>query len=143
MNHIAYSLLELTGQEVIARDNDFDSEIERLEYKINLVIQMLGQLTQPSQARPKPVLLRLGAETIAWQDSQAQIGQRYIVTLYLNETVAIPIQACVEIVEKSANWCVGRFTSQTPDEQSAWERWVFRLHRRQIAHEKEQLPKAN
>ena len=76
LNNIAYTLLEETGHQGIARENDFDSEIQRLEHKINLVIQMLGQLMQSKQSRPDKVLLRLGAETIDWQNPQAQPGER-------------------------------------------------------------------
>ena len=139
MNHIAYTLLEQSGNHVIARENDFNSEIHRLEHKINLVIQMLGQMLQSQQARPQAVALRLGAETIAWQAPEVKIGQHFIVTLFLYESVALPIQAHVEVIDKDADWCVTRFVSQPPDEQSAWERWVFRQHRRQIATSKEHI----
>lgn len=140
MNHIAYTLLEQSGSQVIARDNDFDSEIHRLEHKINLVIQMLGQMMQSQQTRPQAVPLRLGAETIAWQAPELKTGQHFIVTIFLYESVAMPIQAHVEIIDKDADWCTARFVSQLPDEQSAWERWVFRQHRRQIAIAKEHIP---
>lgn len=134
LNNIAYTLLEETGYHGIARENDFDSEIQRLEHKINLVIQMLGQMMQSQQARPDKVQLRLGAETIAWQNPDAKIGQRYLVSLYLYESVALPIQAYVDVAENDGEWCTARFVALSADEQSAWERWVFRQHRRQVAN---------
>ncbi len=134
LNNIAYTLLEETGHHGIARENDFDSEIQRLEHKINLVIQMLGQMMQSKQSRPDKVLLRLGAETIDWQNPQAQPGERYLVSLYLYESVAVPIQAYVDIIEKQGEWCSARIVPLSTDEQSAWERWVFRQHRRQVAN---------
>lgn len=133
MNHIAYSLLEQASHQAIARDSDVDSELQRLEHKIDLVIQMLGNLQQSRQTRPKAITLKLGAETIAWQVPELAIGQHCMVTLFLSEAIAIPIQAHVEIIERDGEWCVARFVSQSPDEQTAWEHWVFRLHRRQIA----------
>ena len=140
MNYIAYSLLEQTGQQVIARDNDFDSDIQRLDHKIDLVIQMLGQLIKTQQTRPASTLLRLGAETIAWQNPQAKVGQEYLITLFLFEAIAVPIQALVRITELDGEWCTAQFVSQSADEQSAWERWVFRQHRRQVAHTRDHSP---
>ena len=136
LNHIAYTLLEETGHQGIVREKDFDSDIQRLEHKINLIIQMLGQIMHFQQPRPEAVSLRLGAETIAWQHPAVQPGQHYIVTLFLYPSVAMPIQAHVEIIDMDGDWCIARFVSPTPDEQSVWEHWVFRQHRRQIANTK-------
>ena len=140
MNSIAYTLLEQTANQVIAHENDPESELHRLERKINLVIQMLGQMMQSQQTRPQAVPLRLGAETIAWQAADVKPGQHFIVTVFLYDSVAVPIQAHVEVMDKDGGWCTARLVSQSPDEQSAWERWVFRQHRRQIASSKEHLP---
>jgi hypothetical protein len=137
MNHIAYSLLDQTEQLAIKRDNDFDSEVHRLEHKLDLVIQMLGQLLHTQQTRPASVLLRLGAETIAWRHPAAKVGEQYRVTLFLYESIALPVQAIVEIKDVEEDWCTAQFVSQSSDEQSAWERWVFRQHRRQVAHNRD------
>jgi len=134
LNHLAYTLLEEAGHQAISAEKDFDSELQRLEHKLNLVIQMLGQMMHSQQPRPQAVSLRLGAETIAWQHPAAQPGQRYIVTLFLYRSVTMPIQALVEVIEQDRDWCVARFVSPAPEEQSAWEHWVFRQHRRQIAN---------
>jgi hypothetical protein len=142
MNHIAYSLLEQTTHQQITRDTDFDTDIQRLEHKLNLVIQMLGQLMQTEQSRPEPHKLRLAAETIAWQYPSAQIGQRYIITLFLYDSIAVPIQALVEVIDVTSEWCTARFVSQATDEQSAWERWVFSQHRRQVAQNREHVSHA-
>jgi hypothetical protein len=137
MNHIAYSLLEQSVHPVVVRDSDFESDIQRLEYKLNLVIQMLGQVIQPQQSRPDVMQLRLGTDSIAWNHPGAKIGEQYSVSLFLNPSIAVPIEAIVRVTDVTDGWCTASFVNRSTDEQSAWERWVFRLHRRDIAHSRE------
>ena len=134
LNHLAYTLLEEAGHQSVAGEKDSDSDLQRLEHKLNLVIQMLGQMMHSQQPRPEAVPLRLGAETIAWQNPSAKSGQRYVETQFLYRSITMPIQALVEVIEQDQDWCIARFVSAAPEEQSAWEHWVFRQHRRQIAH---------
>jgi hypothetical protein len=98
---------------------------------------MLGQVIQPQQSRPDVMQLRLGTDSIAWNHPGAKIGEQYSVSLFLNPSIAVPIEAIVRVTDVTDGWCTASFVNRSTDEQSAWERWVFRLHRRDIAHSRE------
>jgi len=136
MNHVAYSLME--QNEVHSIDNEVDSELQRIEHKVNLILQMLAQMMQANSNIPDKTIIRLGTDEIAWYHPDAKVDQNYRVTLYLNEDHCLPINMLVRTKKIQAGWCHARIEQQRADEQSAWEHWVFRQHRRSIATAKAQ-----
>jgi len=138
-NQVAFTLLEQFNEQGIQRENDFDSDIQRLEHKMNLIIQLLGQMMASQQTRPAAVELKLGADFIAWYEPEATPSDEFIIELYLSEEIALPVQARVVVDELDNGWCQARFEGLSYEEQSAWERWVFRQHRRNIANKREHI----
>ena len=134
MNHIAYTFLDQNDECDIKKSNEFDSDLHRLEYKVNLILQMLSQMMQRDSSLPARTTIRLGADEIAWAGADAQIGEKYHVKLYINEHTKVPIQTVVRITKIESGWCYGLLETQHPEEQSVWQRWVFRQHRRKIAN---------
>ena len=133
MNHIAYSLIEQNDEQHNINGGEADSELQRIEYKVNLILQMLGQMMQANSSLPDKAIVQLGADEIAWHYPEAEPGQRYRITLYLNEDHCLPINMLVRVTKLESGWCHTKIEQQRADEQSAWERWVFRQHRRNIA----------
>jgi len=131
MNHIAYLLIEQNDEH--ASEKDTSSDLHRLEHKVNLILQMLSQMMTSNPEIPAQKLIRLSADEIAWHDSNVLVGEKYSINLYISEHSHVPIQALVRITKVESGWCHGLFDKQSVDEQSSWERWVFRQHRRKIA----------
>ena len=133
MNHIAYSLIEQKDEQHNLNGGEADSELQRIEYKVNLILQMLSQMMQSNLSVPEKMIIQLGADEIAWYYPDAEINQRYRITLILNEDHCLPINMIVRVKKLESGWCHAQIEQQRADEQSAWERWVFRQHRRNIA----------
>jgi len=133
MNHIAYSLIGQEDTQDGSQGNEADSELQRIEYKVNLILQMLGQMMRANTVLPEKTSIQLGADEIAWHHPAAVIDQNYRITLYLNEDHGLPIDMLVKVKKIDSGWCHAQIGQQRADEQSAWERWVFRQHRRNIA----------
>jgi len=140
MNQLVFALLECMGDNLnLARSEEKTSEIERLDHKINLVIFMLNNLVQPSQSRPAAHLLRLGADSLAWQSEDSlREGQLMLIELYLSPTLSLPLRCHVRIGAQQDGWITASFSGLAEDERSAWSKWVFRQHRHMVAQSREQ-----
>ncbi len=133
MNHIAYSLIEQNDEQYNHTDDEHDSELQRIENKVNLILKILGQMMHANSTLPDKARVKLGAEELAWYNPEAKVDQYYQTTLYLNEDHCVPIKMIVKVNNLESGWCHARIEQQRLDEQSAWERWVFRQHRRNVA----------
>lgn len=140
MNQLVFALLECMGDNLsLARGEEKSSDIERLDHKINLVIFMLNNLIQPSQTRPAAHLLRLGADSLAWQSEEAlREGQRMLITLYLSPSLSLPLCCHVRITGQEDGWVTADLAGLAEDERTAWSKWVFRQHRQMVAQTREQ-----
>jgi hypothetical protein len=140
MNQLVFALLECMGDNLsLARGEEKSSDIERLDHKINLVIFMLNNLIQPSQTRPAAHLLRLGADSLAWQsEAPLREGQRLLIELYLSPSLSLPLRCHVRIDAQKDGWVTAGLVGLAEDERAAWSKWVFRQHRQSIAQSREQ-----
>jgi len=139
-NDLVFALLECLVEGInIQRQQDFGSDIERLEHKLNLVIFMMNNLVQPAHSRPAPRLLRLDTDSIAWQsDTAYQHGATLHITLFLHPMLPIPLQCAVCVEDYQDGWCHARLQGLSEDALASWSRWVFRQHRHLIAQTREQ-----
>ena len=140
MQQMVFALLECLGDTgSLLRSEEKTSDLERLEHKIDLLIFMLNNLIQPSQVRPAAQLLRLTADSIAWQHSEPlSAGRHVIIELYLHPRVAMPLRCEARIEHQEQGWTYASLAGLSEEAQSAWSKWVFRQHRHQIALAREQ-----
>ncbi|HWM71863.1 MAG: hypothetical protein QOI59_2526 [Gammaproteobacteria bacterium] len=117
-------------------DAPYAAEILRLDLKINLLLDLVGQLLVSNRPRPPAVPLRFNALGAMWRGSGTlpEAGEQGIVEIYLRDSLAEPIRMA------------GRVTSVTPEGgikvkflpmgeavSDLLEKLAFRRHRRQIA----------
>ncbi len=133
MNQVAYSLIALNDERNNITNNETETDLQRIELKVNLILQMLGQMMLVKSSLPEKTRVQLGADEIAWYYPDACIGQNYQVALYLNKDHYLPINMFVRVTSLESGWCHAHIIQQRADEQAAWEHWVFRQHRRTIA----------
>jgi hypothetical protein len=121
-----------------AEDAPYAAEIMRLDMKVNLLLDLVGQLLAANRPRPPATPVRFNALGATWQATTTgtlpEAGEQGVAEIYLRDCMAEPLRL------------VGRVTSVTPDRQikvkflpmgeavsDLIEKLAFRRHRRQIA----------
>jgi len=112
---------------------------ERVEYKINLLLDMVAHILKRHMELPEPVMIRLSASTIYWQALHPPaVGAHLLLKLYLNPKYPQPLRLTGVVNE--APYSPGGFNSFVSIEnmgeavQSWLEKLIFRQHRRAVAH---------
>ena len=131
------SALEEHGQiEKTDESSPYAADIVRLDMKMNLLLDMMGQLLVASHPRPRATSVRFNALGGVWQGIAPfpELGNQGVLEVYLRDCVAEPLRL------------VGRITSVQPDGRikvrfippgehiaDLLEKLAFRRHRRQVA----------
>lgn len=117
-------------------DAPYAAEIVRLDLKINLLLDLVGQLLVSNRPRPPSTPVRFNSLGALWRAAGTlpEAGEEGIVEIYLRDCLAEPLRIA------------GRVTNVTPDGHikvkflplgeavsDLIERLAFRRHRRQIA----------
>ncbi|MFL6551389.1 MAG: PilZ domain-containing protein [Povalibacter sp.] len=137
----ALQALEEHGQSEKQDENSpHAADILRLDMKLNLLLDMMGQLLISSQPRPRPASIRFNALGAVWQSAPPfpPLGNQGVLEVYLRDCIAEPLRL------------VGRIASITPDGRvkarfippgehiaDLMEKLAFRKHRRQVAGAKQ------
>jgi hypothetical protein len=122
------------------------AEISRVEFKVNLLLDMVGKILAQHLALPQPVSMKLNAQGVEWFSTNApQVGQRLHVELYLRPDYPRPLVitgrvVSVEQVDGGTHTTVSFEDIDGP--VLDWlEKTVFRHHRRRIAHYRRGQPR--
>jgi Atypical PilZ domain, cyclic di-GMP receptor len=114
----------------------YAADIMRLDLKINLLLDMVGQLLAANRPRPAAVPVRFNALGGMWRGTAPlpEAGQQGVAEIYLHDALVQPLRL------------PGRVTNVTPEGQvkvrfapvgeavaDLIEKLAFRRHRRQIA----------
>ncbi len=119
-------------------DPNLSSELSHLDFKLNVLLDLVGHLVIREQPLPDPAALRLGARGLEWvAESPPALGARLLVSLYLYPPYPHPVElpARVLSVEPAASGARVRVRFEELSEAVAegLERLIFRNHRRLIA----------
>ncbi len=114
-------------------------DLARLDFKVNLLLDMMGRLLSRHVPMPDPVLVRMSAAGLQWQaKTPPEVGSVLEVELYLSRRFPSPIvlRGQVDSVRQAEH---GRLIELSYGDISEpvrnWlEKLIFRQHRRQIAH---------
>ncbi len=146
-NLLTFSLLEtFTEQQSAAHEGHSSSpELQRIESKLNLLIDMVSQLSGQSQQHFAPIPVRLSCKTIEWlSDSAPAETASLLLELYLDGEMqhALKIIArVVSVTERDGRYLVQvQFTSLDETEKNHLEKWIFAHHRRMVAQTRGQNP---
>jgi Atypical PilZ domain, cyclic di-GMP receptor len=117
-------------------DSAYAAEILRLDLKLNLLLDLVGQLLVANRPRPPAGPVKFNAVGAMWRSTGTlpELGEQGVLEIHLRECLAEPLRL------------IGRVTSVTPDGQvkvkflpmgeavsDLIEKLAFRRHRRQIA----------
>lgn len=111
------------------------ADLQRLEAKVNLMVDLLGQLLAASQRRPPPVEVRFNALGADFRTlSPPQVGESGLLDIYLRDCLAQPMTLIGRVTRVTPEGLV-RVNFTPPGEATAdlLEKLAFRRHRRQVA----------
>jgi hypothetical protein len=134
-NQLVLSLLD-TVEDSASRNTEHESSPEwlRVETKLNVIMQLLGQLLQARQPLPPTVDIRFTSDTLSWQvDTPPPPGSLLAVSVYPESSMPMPVQFLARVVGSESSWLEVDMHGLSEDQQAIWSRWIFRQHRRQIA----------
>jgi Atypical PilZ domain, cyclic di-GMP receptor len=132
----AWDAMEEHGPIEKAEDSPYSAEILRLDMKVNLLLDLVGQLLLANRPRPAPAPVRFNALGAVWRAAAPlpEAGAQGVAEIYLRDCLAEPLRL------------PGRVTSVTPDGHvkvkflplgeavsDLIEKLAFRRHRRRIA----------
>jgi hypothetical protein len=112
------------------------AEISRLDHKLNLLLELVGQLVATSHSRPPVLAVRLNVLGASWiaGDTTPAIGTLGMLELHLRSFLVDPLSlfARVESVYENRHVEI-RFEAMSKTVADHMERLIFRHHRRRVA----------
>jgi hypothetical protein len=119
-----------------ADDTPNGADIQRIDLKVNLLLDMVGALLAASQSRPPAVPARFNPHGIVWESAGAvpASGAHGLVEIHLKDCLVHPVALEGTVAEGPADRHVHVRFDPLPDPVAdQLERLVFRRHRRQVA----------
>jgi len=137
ININTFNLLEthqdLSAQHMGKQDGSAH-DLERVEAKLNLLIQLVNQLLQSNQPVPEPQTVHLSAQGMHWYSATAlESGTLLRLHLYLAAEIAQPIRLCARVTDFTDKHVRVVFLDLDEKEEDMLAKWIFRIHRRGIA----------
>jgi hypothetical protein len=122
----------------------FGPELARLDFKLNLLLDLVGDLASRGLERPPLRWVQIGARSVVWEDSlenaPEEVNSWGKLELWLHPFYprALSLPARVTSVENEGG--SARITTELSglgeSAQEQLERWIFSHHRRAVAHER-------
>jgi hypothetical protein len=111
------------------------ADLMRLEVKMNLMLDLMGQLLAAAKPRPPATVIRFNALGAVWKSTtQHRVGEQGLLDIYLRDSLPQPLTVIANITHVSADGQV-RAAFSPPGEAASdlIEKLAFRRHRRQVA----------
>jgi len=113
-------------------------EYARLDAKLNLLLDLVGQMLAAQSKIPAKATLRLGAETVEWLgDGLPKPDQFVLLELYLHPSYPRPLRLLGKVLSGTGRLgesaVVMRYDGTSESVQEALEKLIFRHHRRAVA----------
>jgi hypothetical protein len=108
----------------------------RLDLKVNLLLDMVGQLLRASRPRPRPASIRFNTLGAVWQGTppHPDLGNQGVLEVYLRDCIAEPLRLLGRIANVAPDGRVkARFIPPGEHITDLMEKLAFRKHRRQVA----------
>ncbi len=137
------SLEEVRVQEALKDESPaLVHELQRLEYKINILLRLTAEIAVRNKALPEPQRVRLAARGLEWWGGDAPVvGVTGVLSLYINPTLPqalrLPARVAGEIGDGPARVVRMPFVGLSEAVIDAIEKFIFRHHRRLVAGAKQ------
>ncbi len=135
----AVAFLEEHQGEAVLEHDPITQELQRMDFKINLLLDLVGQVLAHHSTLPEPLPVSLSAKAIQWDAQVApDLGSHLNVEFFLSRKYPRPIMFYGQV--QQVNTVPGGFRTTVALEGMSevvrdWlEKFIFRHHRRSIAH---------
>ena len=113
-------------------------ELQRLEFKLNVLLRLTAELAKRSSALPPPRHIRLSAGGMEWRGEDAPtVGETGLVDVYINTTLPQPLRLPAAVIgcRAAGESLIAelQFTGLSEAVVELIEKLIFRHHRRVIA----------
>ena len=122
-----------------SHDKEFDAAATgehaagRLEAKVDLLLQLVGELMRKQQPNLPSVEVILGAQEIVWDTSTPiAVGSQGAITLFLSPRLHWPLILPVHVSQVQETKIHAKLIHISEDVQEWLERTLFRYHRRAL-----------
>lgn len=121
-------------------EEDKDPDLQRVEFKVNLVLDMVARIYAEHLAIPPLAPVRLSGEFLEWHDPpSAPAGTWLQVQLYISQRFPQPLNllGIADTAPADSHYsCRMRLDGLSQPLQDALERFIFRHHRRLVAYQR-------
>ncbi len=118
---------------------ELSQAFQRMDFKINIILELVGQLVSQSIQMPISTDIKLGPKAVQWlaSTSPPELGQMIQIKTYLDARFPFPFLifgSVISVTPVKGGDCIVMETAQ----ENAYslellEKYIFRCHRRQIA----------
>jgi hypothetical protein len=118
------------------KPDDSTPDLVRLDFKINLLLDLVGQLLVANRPQPAPVAIRFNAQGAVWHSAAPlpQVGGQGILEIHLRDFLAEPLRLMGTLAKvTAAAEATVRFAPVGDPVAELLERLIFRHHRRHVA----------
>lgn len=121
-------------------DSPHSADLMRLDFKLNVLLDLVGQLLAQTQPRPQPTQIRFNAMGATWKTGEnLKPSSHGILEITLRDVIVQPLNLPAEIVTGAdAGFARARFLALGETVADHIEKLVFRRHRRKIAGARQQ-----
>ena len=123
-------------------------ELQRLEYKLNILLRLTAEIAVRSAALPPAQRARLGARGLEWFGAAAPaVGEAGLVHIYINPALPQPLKfpssVASERSEGGERVAQLKFRDMSEGVVDLLEKLIFRHHRRLVAGARTAAPNAH
>jgi len=111
------------------------ADLLRLEVKVNLLLDLMGQVLAAQVPRPSPVMVRFNAQGAQWKTlDPPRVGSQGVLEIWLRDCMPQPLGLIANVTHAASDGLV-KATLTPPGEAVAdlIEKLAFRRHRRHVA----------
>lgn len=130
------ALAAIEDHGVSDKPDEATPDLARLDFKINLLLDLVGQLLVANRPRPAPVAIRFNAHGAVWHPvaPPPEAGVQGIVEIHLRDFLAEPLRLIGTLTKvTAAGEATVRFAPVDEPVAELLERLIFRHHRRHVA----------
>jgi len=131
--------LELAGDESSLERSEesaaLGAEFQRLDAKLNVTLELLSRVLEQQLRLPPSIPVRFNAYGMEWLgDADARPGDIVVVAIHLPACPALPLELEARMAAPlESGWTAAFFIGMPDSFVEAFERLVFRAHRREVA----------
>lgn len=134
-----YEENEMLLRVILALDEypaEHSEELAALDFKVNIILELLGDLLTHQMDLPDAVALTMGGTELVWtgEGSLPATGEHIELLIYLHRTFPRPLILRGQVSDIQGDSCHVRLDPLPDALQEMFEKFIFAHHRREVAH---------